>query len=64
MDKDLLGSILSGVLFILFGLIILFDITKRFTTIKNISESNNYKLYLLGILTIGLGTYFLFNTVE
>ena len=64
MDKNLLGSILGGVLFILFGMLILLDITKRFTTIKNFSESNNYKLYFSGLIAIGLGIYFLFSAFE
>ena len=64
MDKELLGYILGGILFVLFGLLMLMDITKRFTTIKNFSESNNYKLYFAGLICIGLGVYFLFNAFK
>lgn len=60
MDKDLLGSILGGILFILFGLLMLLDITKRFTRVKNFSESNNYKFYFGGLIAIGVGIYLLF----
>lgn len=64
MARNLALNVLACILFIAFGIFILWDITQKFTTIKTFSESNNYKLYGAGIISVFIGfglLYYLFE---
>jgi hypothetical protein len=58
--KILILNIFGCILFISLGILILSDITKKFTTVKNFSQSNNYKLYFAGIISFSIGFGLLF----